>query len=61
MLLNGFLNRLACVGLVVILVFPLGQQLFPYLAHTIGDVQFGVIEAVVTTALGSGLYAALFG
>jgi hypothetical protein len=60
MLFNGFLNRLACVGLVLILVFPLGQQVFPYMAHSIGNVQFGMLEAVVTTALGSGLYAALF-
>ena len=59
--MHGFLNRLACVGLVLILVFPLGQLVFPYMAHALGSLQFGALEAVLTAALGSGLYATLFG
>ena len=61
MLVHGFLNRLACVGLVVILMFPLGQLIFPYMADALGSLQFGAIEAVVTAALESGLYTTLFG
>lgn len=59
--MHGFLNRLACVGLVLILMFPVGQLLFPYMADALGHLQFGAIEAVLTAALGSGLHAALFG
>jgi hypothetical protein len=60
MSMHGFLNRLACVGLVLILIFPLGQVLFPYMAEALGHLQFGALEAVVTAALGNGLYATLF-
>jgi hypothetical protein len=58
---NSVFNRLACIGVVLILVFPLGRLIFPYIAHALGNLQFDVIEAVVTAALGSGLYVALFG
>ncbi len=59
--MHGLLNRLACVGVVLMLVFPLGQLLFPYMADALGHLQFGALEAVVTAALGSGLYTTLFG
>jgi hypothetical protein len=61
MSMNGFLNRLGCVGLVLILVFPAGQLVFPYVAGAMGSLQFGAVEAVLTAALGNGLYATLFG
>jgi hypothetical protein len=50
-----------CVALVVSLIFPAGRMLFPLIAHEIGTTPFGAIEAVVSTSLGFGLYAALFG
>jgi hypothetical protein len=50
-----------CVALIVAVVFPLGRMLFPLIGHDIGETPFGAIEAVLSTSLGFGLYAALFG
>ena len=59
---NGRLAaRLACVGVVVCVVFPLGQMVFPAVADTIGAVPFTAIEAVVTATLGFELFEVLFG
>lgn len=52
--------KLLCVALVASIVFPLGRAVFPYVAHEIGDLQFGAIEAVLSATLGFGLYAAFF-
>jgi hypothetical protein len=54
-------TRLACVGIVVCVVFPLGQILFPTIAQVVGSFPFRAIEAVVTTTVGFGLFEALFG
>jgi len=53
--------RVACVGLVVIMVFPLGRILFPYVAGEVGSLQFSALEAVLSTTIGFGLYAVFFG
>ena len=53
--------RLACVGVVVCVVFPLGQMVFPAMADAIGAFPFTAVEAVVTATLGYGLFEALFG
>jgi hypothetical protein len=53
--------KLACVAAVVVVVFPLGMMLIPYLADELGDTPFKTIEALVSATLGLGLYAALFG
>ena len=53
--------KLACVALIVIVVFPLGETLSPYVADQIGDTPFKTLEAVLSATLGLGLYAALFG
>jgi hypothetical protein len=53
--------KLACVAAVVVIVFPLGMMLIPYLADEMGDTPFKTIEALVSATLGLGLYAALFG
>jgi hypothetical protein len=53
--------RLACVALVVTVVFPLGRMLFPYLGGELGAMQFSALEAVVSTTVGFGLYTAFFG
>jgi len=58
---SSLINRLMCVALIVAVVFPLGRMVFPMIGHDIGETPFGAIEAVVSTSLGFGLYAALFG
>jgi len=58
---SSLVNRLMCVALIVAVVFPLGRMLFPLVGHDIGETPFGAIEAVLSTSLGFGLYAALFG
>ena len=55
------ITKLVCVALVVSVVFPVGQMMFPMIGHEIGETPFGAIEAVLSTSLGFGLYAALFG
>jgi hypothetical protein len=56
-----FAARLACVALVVSVVFPLGRMLFPYLGGELGAMQFSALEAVLSTTVGFGLYTAFFG
>ena len=58
---NSLINRLMCVALIVAVMFPLGRMVFPLIGHEIGETPFGAIEAVLSTSLGFGLYAALFG
>jgi hypothetical protein len=58
---SSLINRLMCVALIVAVVFPLGRLVFPMIGHDIGETPFGAIEAVVSTTLGFGLYAVLFG
>ena len=55
------ITKLTCVALVVSFVFPAGQMLFPVIGHEIGEAPYGLIEAVLSTSLGFGIYAALFG
>jgi hypothetical protein len=58
---NTLVSKLWCVALVVCLIFPLGQVLFPYVSSVIDPLVFSAIEAVVSATLGLGLYLALFG
>ena len=53
--------RVACVALVVSVVFPVGRMLFPYVATDLGSLQFSALEAVLSTTVGFGIYAAFFG
>ncbi len=53
--------RLACVALVVSVVFPLGSMVFPYVADDVGHVPFSALEAVLSTSIGFSLYGAFFG
>jgi hypothetical protein len=55
------LLQLACVGVVVCVVFPLGELMFPTMAASIGAFPFTALEAAVTATLGLGLFEALFG
>ncbi len=55
------ITRLLCVALVVSVMFPVGRMLFPMIDHEIGTGPFGALEAVVSTTLGFGIYAMLFG
>jgi hypothetical protein len=58
---NRLAAQLACVGIVVCVVFPLGQMVFPVAADVVGELPFTAFEAVATAALGFGLFEALFG
>lgn len=59
--IHPLIVKLACVAVVVVIVFPLGMMLFPYIANEIGGMPFKALEAMVSATLGLGLYAALFG
>jgi len=61
MTLHSIIMKLVCVAVIVVIVFPLGMMLFPYIADYIGRMPFKTLEAVVSATLGLGLYAALFG
>jgi len=54
-------TQLACVGIVVCVMFPLGQLVFPAVADLIGEFPFTAMEAVVSAALGFSLFEVLFG
>jgi hypothetical protein len=54
-------TQLACVGVVVCVVFPLGELAYPVAADVVGASSFTTLEAVVTAALGFGLFEMLFG
>jgi hypothetical protein len=54
------MTRLLCVGLVAAMMLPVGRMLFPYVSGELNGMQFQTLEAVVSTALGFGIYA-LFG
>jgi uncharacterized protein (DUF697 family) len=58
---SSTLVKLACVGLVAAVMFPVGRMLFPYVGPEIGSMTFGAIEAMVSTTLGFSIYAVLFG
>lgn len=58
---NLLFGRLACIALALCVIVPLGRLVFPAVADAIGPTPFNMIEAVVTTTIGFGLYAALFG
>jgi hypothetical protein len=58
---NQILIKVACVLLILCVVFPLGQMIFPMVADAIDELQFGALEAVLTTSLGFTLYSSLFG
>ena len=53
--------RVACVAIVVSVVFPLGRMLFPYVGAEFGVLQFSALEAVLSTTVGFGIYTAFFG
>lgn len=54
---RAFLMRLLCVGLVAAVMLPLGSVVFPYVSHALDGMQFQALEAVVSAALGYGIYA----
>ena len=59
--IHPIIVKLACVAVVVVVVFPLGMMLFPYIADEIGGMPFKTLEAMLSATLGLGLYTALFG
>jgi len=59
--MGKILVKVACVGLVATVMFPVGRVLFPYVGPEIGGLTFGAVEAMVSTTLGFSIYAVLFG
>ena len=53
--------RLACVALVVSVVFPAGRLVFPLVADELGSLPFSAVEAILSATLGYSLYATFFG
>lgn len=60
MLSRPIILKLMCVALVASVVFPMGRMIYPYVAHDIGDVPFGAIQAVFSATLGFGIYTVFF-
>jgi hypothetical protein len=58
---HPFVERLLCVALVASIMIPVGRMVFPYLDDMLGGLEFHAIEAVVSTTLGFGIYAVIFG
>jgi hypothetical protein len=52
--------KLMCVALVASVVFPLGRMVYPYVAHDVGDLSYGAIQAIFTATLGMGIYTVFF-
>ncbi len=51
-----FLAKLLCIGLVAVVMLPVGRELFPYVSAELSRIQFQTLEAVVSAALGFGIY-----
>jgi len=54
-------DQIVCVGLAATLMMSVGPMVFPYVRDVLGGLEFNAIEAVVSTTVGFGIYAALFG
>ena len=61
MKIHPFIDKLLCVALVVSLMIPLGQTVFPYLNDIHGGLEFRALEAVVSTTIGFGIHDTMFG
>ncbi|HET7381922.1 MAG TPA: hypothetical protein VFJ59_04990 [Pseudolabrys sp.] len=60
MLDETIVTRLLCVALVAAIMLPVGRMLFPYFSHEMTGMQFNTIEALISTAVGFGIYS-IFG
>jgi hypothetical protein len=60
MLSKPLVLKIMCVAFVASVVFPLGRMAHPYVAHDIGNLSFGAIQAIFTATLGMGIYAVFF-
>jgi hypothetical protein len=57
---QNLLLKLLCVALVAAVMLPMGRMLFPYVSGTLNMMQFQMLEAVASAALGVSL-SSLFG
>jgi hypothetical protein len=57
MLDRAVLTKLLYVGFVATIMLPVGRVLFPYVSDELSGLQFQAIEAVVSAALGFGIYS----
>jgi hypothetical protein len=55
-----FIAKLICIGLVAVIMLPLGRLLFPYVSADVTQIQFQAIEAIVSATVGFGIYG-IFG
>jgi hypothetical protein len=60
-MVNPLLTKLMCVAAVASVVFAVGPVIFPYVEPAMGELPFGVAEAVLSTTIGFVLHAAMFG
>jgi hypothetical protein len=51
-----FIAKMLCVGLVAAIMLPAGRLLFPFVSAELSRIQFQALEAVVSAALGFGIY-----
>lgn len=54
---RALLMRFLCVAAVAAVMLPAGSMLFPYVSGALDGMQFQALEAVVSAALGAGIYA----
>jgi hypothetical protein len=60
MINRAFVAKLLCVAVVAAVMLPLGRLLFPYVSADLSQMQFQTLEAVVSAAVGVGIYG-IFG
>jgi hypothetical protein len=58
---NPVVGKLLCIAAVAAVVAPIGWMLLPHLDQGVSAFEFSAIEAIASTMIGFGLYAALFG
>ena len=54
---RSLVTKLMCVALVAAVMMPVGRALFPYVSGNLDGMQFQALEALVSAALGYGIYA----
>jgi hypothetical protein len=57
---QNLMLKLLCIAFVAAVMLPMGHMLFPYVSGMLNTLQFQMLEAVISTALGFGL-SLLFG
>jgi hypothetical protein len=61
MKIHPIFDQVVCVALAASLMMSVGPIVFPYVRDVLDGLEFNAIEAVVSTTVGFGIHAALFG